>query len=42
MEYINAKTAAEKWNVSERSVRKYCSEGKIPGTIKHGKFLLTP
>lgn len=42
MEYINAKTAAEKWNVSERSVRKYCSEGKIPGTILDGKTWKIP
>lgn len=42
MKYINVKTAAEKWNVSERSVRNYCSEGKIPGTILDGKTWKIP
>ncbi len=33
MKYMSVSQAAEKWNISERSVRNYCSEGKIPGAI---------
>lgn len=36
MKYMNVSTAAGKWNVSERSVRNYCSEGKIPGAVLDG------
>jgi len=35
--YITVKQAAEKWNISERSVRGYCSEGKIDGVVLVGK-----
>lgn len=42
MEYINVKAAAEKWNVSERSVRNYCYEGKISGAILNGKTWQIP
>lgn len=34
---MNVHTAAEKWGVSERSVRNYCAEGKIPGSVLEGK-----
>lgn len=37
MKYMNVHTAAEKWGVSERSVRNYCAEGKIPGSVLEGK-----
>lgn len=36
MEYISVKEAAKKWNLSDRSVRNYCANGKIPGAILHG------
>ncbi|MCM1266441.1 MAG: Fic family protein [Bacteroidales bacterium] len=42
MEFMNVNHAAEKWNVSERSVRNYCSEGKIPGAILVGKTWKIP
>lgn len=42
MEYMSVHIAAEKWNVSERSVRNYCSEGKIPGTVLDGKTWKIP
>lgn len=42
MEYINVNAAAEKWNVSVRSVRNYCFEGKIPGAILSGKTWKIP
>ena len=35
--YLNVKETAEKWKISERSVRNYCSHGKIPGAIIDGK-----
>lgn len=31
--FINVKEASIKWNVSERSVRNYCSQGRISGAI---------
>ena len=33
MTYMDVQTAANKWNLSERSVRNYCSEGRIPGAV---------
>ncbi len=30
MEYITAKEASEKWGVTERMIRVYCSQGRIP------------
>lgn len=42
MKYMSVSQAAEKWNVSERSVRNYCSEGKIPGAILGGKTWKIP
>lgn len=36
MDYITAREAAEKWNISERLVQKYCSQGRIDGTKKFG------
>lgn len=32
-EFINVKEASIKWNISERSVRNYCSQGRISGAI---------
>ncbi len=42
MKYISVKEAAKKWNVSDRSVRNYCAEGKIPGAICRGKVWEIP
>lgn len=33
MVYMDVNTAASKWNLSERSVRNYCNEGRIPGAV---------
>jgi predicted site-specific integrase-resolvase len=30
VKYITVSEAAKRWNVSERSVRGYCADGKIP------------
>lgn len=37
MSYISVKEFAEKWNIPERTVRNYCSAGKITGVFKTGK-----
>lgn len=37
MEYLSVAETAEKWGVSQRSVRNYCSEGRIPGAFLTGK-----
>lgn len=39
---MSVRMAAEKWNVSERSVRNYCAEGKIPGAVMEGKTWKIP
>lgn len=42
MKYINISQASQKWKVSERSVRNYCANGKIPGAILKGKTWQIP
>lgn len=42
MNYISVKQAAEKWDISERSVRGYCQEGKIKGAFLVGKTWSIP
>lgn len=37
MEYLSVAKTAEKWGISQRSVRNYCSEGRIPGAFLTGK-----
>ena len=37
MNYISVAKMAEKWGMSERSVRNYCAEGRIPGAFITGK-----
>jgi DNA-binding CsgD family transcriptional regulator len=36
MEYISVRDAAQKWNISERLVQKYCAMGRIDGAKKFG------
>ena len=36
MDYISVSQAAEKWGVSERSVRNYCQQGRIIGAVLNG------
>lgn len=40
--YISVKEAAEKWLLSERAVRKYCAENRIPGVVLQGKTWQIP
>lgn len=42
MKYISVGDAAKKWNVSERSVRDYCLNARIPGVIREGKSWKIP
>lgn len=37
MQYLSVAKIAEKWNVSERSVRNYCAQGRVPGAFLIGK-----
>lgn len=37
MQYLSVAETAKKWNVSERSVRNYCSQGRVPGAFLAGK-----
>ena len=37
MRYLSAKEAAEKWGISERSVRNYCASGRVDGAFLTGK-----
>lgn len=40
--YISVKEAAEKWQLSERAVRKYCAENRIAGVVLQGKTWQIP
>lgn len=42
MEYNSIKETAERWNVSERHVRRYCTEGKVKGAVMQDKTWLIP
>lgn len=42
MHYISAKEAAKKWNLSERSVRGYCADGRIADATLVGKTWMIP
>ena len=37
MKYLSVSETAKKWNVSERSVRNYCAEGRVKGAFLTGK-----
>ena len=37
MGFISVKDASEKWGVTERIVRQYCADGRIPGAFLMGK-----
>lgn len=37
MKYLSVKEIAKKWGISERSVRNYCSSGRIPEAFLTGK-----
>ena len=37
MSFISVKEASEKWGVTERVVRQYCADGRVPGAFITGK-----
>ncbi len=37
MRYLSVVEIAKKWNISERSVRNYCTNGRVPGAFLTGK-----
>ena len=37
MKYLSVTETAKRWNLSERSVRNYCAQGKIEGAFLTGK-----
>lgn len=37
MKYLSVSEIAEKWKVSDRSVRNYCAKGRVPGAFRSGK-----
>lgn len=37
MEYLSVAEAVEKRGVSERSVRNYCAQGRVPGAFRTGR-----
>lgn len=42
MDYCSVMEIAKKWKISERSVRRYCSQGRVPGAILSGKTWSIP
>lgn len=42
MQYLSAAEAAEKWKISERSVRNYCAKGRVEGAVLNGKTWQIP
>lgn len=42
MNYLSVSEVAKLWNISERSVRNYCSTGRINGAILIGKTWMIP
>lgn len=42
MKYLTVTEISKKWNIAERSVRDYCSKGRVIGAILNGKTWLIP
>ncbi len=42
MKYLSVCELAQKWKLTDRSVRKYCADGKIPGAFLTGKTWSIP
>ncbi len=42
MKYLSVNETAKKWDISERTVRNYCAEGRIPGAFLTGKTWSIP
>ncbi len=42
MQYLSVIETAKRWNISERSVRNYCAQGRVNGAILTGKTWRIP
>lgn len=42
MQYLSVAEIAKKWNISERSVRNYCAQGRVPEAFLVGKIWNIP
>ena len=42
MDYMTARQAAKKWQISQRRVQVLCSGGRIPGVFKLGEVWAIP
>lgn len=42
MHYLSVNDTAEKWKISERSVRNYCAKGRVEGAVLKGKTWQIP
>lgn len=42
MKYLTSSEVSSKWNLSERSVRNYCTKGRVVGALLKGKTWLIP
>ena len=42
MKYISVEEASKKFDLSARSIRNYCAQGRIPGAVLSGKTWLIP
>ena len=42
MNFLSVSEIAKLWNLSERSIRNYCAEGRIPGAMLVGKTWMIP
>lgn len=42
MKYISVSEVAKRWGISERSVRNYCTQGRVPDAFITGKTWTIP
>lgn len=42
MRYLSVAEIAKRWDVSERSVRNYCAQGRVTGAVLAGKIWNIP
>ena len=42
MDFLTVAQMAKRWDLSERSVRNYCSQGRVPGAVLAGRNWLIP
>lgn len=42
MKYLTSKEISKIWKISDRSVRNYCQQGRVPGSFLDGKIWMIP